>query len=37
VIVGERELKEGKVIVKDLFKREQAEVAISILADKIKA
>ena len=37
VIVGERELKEGKVIVKDLYKREQAEVAISILADKIKA
>lgn len=37
VIVGERELKEGKVVVKDLCKREQAEVAISMLADKIKA
>ena len=37
VIVGERELKEGKVVFKDLCKREQAEVAISMLADKIKA
>jgi histidyl-tRNA synthetase len=37
VIVGERELKEGKVVVKNLCKREQTEVAISMLADKIKA
>jgi histidyl-tRNA synthetase len=37
VIVGERELKEGKVVVKNLCKREQDEVAISMLADKINA
>jgi histidyl-tRNA synthetase len=37
VIVGERELKEGKVVVKNLCKREQDEIATSMLADKIKA
>lgn len=37
VIVGERELKEGKVVVKDLRKREQAEVSVSGLVEKIKA
>ena len=35
VIVGERELKEGKVMVKDLAKREQTTVDISELAQKI--
>lgn len=37
VIVGERELKEGKVVLKDFAKREQAEVAIKELAEKIRA
>ena len=36
VIVGERELKEGKVVVKDLVKRTQVEVEIKALAEKIK-
>ena len=36
VIVGERELKEGKVVVKDLAKREQTEVTISTLAEKVQ-
>ena len=36
VIVGERELKEGKVTLKDLAKREQAEVEIKDLAERIK-
>ncbi len=36
VIVGERELKEGKVVVRDLHKREQTTVALEELADKIK-
>ena len=35
VIVGERELKEGKVMVKDLDKREQTTVDISELAQRI--
>lgn len=35
VIVGERELKEGKVVFRDLAKREQTEVAISSLSEKI--
>jgi histidyl-tRNA synthetase len=35
IIVGERELKEGKVVVKDLSKRTQAEVEIKALAQKI--
>ena len=35
VIVGERELKEGKVVVKDLANRTQAEVEIKALAKKI--
>ncbi len=35
IIVGERELKENKVMVKDLAKREQETVAISKLAQKI--
>jgi histidyl-tRNA synthetase len=37
VIVGERELKEGKVVLKDFVKREQIEVAIKELAAKIRA
>ncbi len=37
IIVGERELKEGKVVVRDLAKREQIEVPISGLAEKIKS
>ena len=37
VIVGERELKEGKVVVKDLSKRTQTEVKIEELAQKIKS
>ena len=37
VIVGERELQEDKVTVKDLAKREQAEVQLSKLAEKIKS
>jgi histidyl-tRNA synthetase len=37
VIVGERELKEGTVVVKDLAKREQSTVAIQKLVEKIKS
>lgn len=36
VIVGERELKEGAVMLKDLTQRTQSTVAISELAQKIK-
>ncbi len=36
VIVGERELKEGKVVVRDLAKRQQVEVQIDALAEKVK-
>jgi histidyl-tRNA synthetase len=36
VIVGERELKEGTVVVKDLKKREQTTVSIAGLLEKIK-
>jgi histidyl-tRNA synthetase len=36
IIVGERELKEGKVVVKDLAKRTQEEVEITVLAEKVK-
>jgi histidyl-tRNA synthetase len=36
VIVGERELKEGAVVLKNLASREQVTVAISELAQKIK-
>jgi histidyl-tRNA synthetase len=36
VIVGERELKEDSVVVKDLAKREQATVKIAELPDKIR-
>jgi histidyl-tRNA synthetase len=36
VIVGERELKEGTVVIKDLRKREQTAVSIAILSEKIK-
>ena len=36
VIVGERELKEGAVVVRDLVKREQTVVEIGRLAEKIK-
>jgi histidyl-tRNA synthetase len=34
--VGERELKEGAVVVRDLAKREQTTVKIEDLAEKIK-
>jgi histidyl-tRNA synthetase len=36
VIVGERELKEGTVVVKDLKKREQTTIPIAGLLEKIK-
>jgi histidyl-tRNA synthetase len=36
VIVGERELKEGSVVLKDLAKREQTIVSIKELSEKIK-
>jgi histidyl-tRNA synthetase len=36
VIVGERELKEGKVVVKDLAKRSQEEIEITKLAEKVR-
>jgi histidyl-tRNA synthetase len=36
VIVGERELKEDSVVVRDLAKREQSVVAIEKLAEKIR-
>jgi histidyl-tRNA synthetase len=36
VIIGERELKESKVVVKDLAKRTQTQVEIVKLAEKIK-
>jgi len=36
VIVGERELKEGKVVVRNLTKREQAAVPLEELTRKIK-
>jgi histidyl-tRNA synthetase len=36
VIVGERELKEGTVVVKDLKKREQTTIPITGLLEKIK-
>jgi histidyl-tRNA synthetase len=35
VIVGERELKEGAVVVRDLAKHEQTTVKIEKLAEKI--
>jgi histidyl-tRNA synthetase len=37
VIVGERELKQGAVMLKDLAEREQSIVAIEKLTDKIKS
>jgi histidyl-tRNA synthetase len=37
IIVGERELKEGKVVVKDLANRTQAEVEITALVQKIRS
>ena len=37
VIVGERELKNARVVVRDLTKREQTTVQIAELLDKIKA
>ena len=37
IIVGERELKEGKVVIKDLTNRTQAEIEISALAQKIRS
>ena len=36
VIVGERELRQGKAMIKDLAKRTQAEVKIPAIAEKIK-
>ncbi len=36
VLVGERELKEGKVVVKDLAKRTQTEVEIKDLHEKVQ-
>jgi histidyl-tRNA synthetase len=33
--VGERELKEGKVVVKDLAMRTQADVEIKALKEKV--
>jgi histidyl-tRNA synthetase len=36
VIVGERELKEGAVVLKDLSKREQSTISIDKLFEKIK-
>ena len=37
VMVGERELKEGRVVVKDLAKRTQEETEITKLAEKVKS
>ena len=37
VIIGERELKESKVVVKDLAKRTQTQVEIAKLVEKIKS
>ncbi len=37
IIVGERELKEGKVVVKDLTNRTQSEVEISTLPQKLRS
>jgi histidyl-tRNA synthetase len=37
VVVGERELKEGSVVVKDLVKRQQNTVLISKLVEKFKS
>jgi histidyl-tRNA synthetase len=37
VIVGERELKEGAVMLKDLYSRQQTTVSIKDLASKIKS
>jgi histidyl-tRNA synthetase len=37
VIVGERELKEGKVMLKDLANRTQTEIEIGALAEKLKS
>ena len=37
VMVGERELKEGAVVVKDLTKREQSTVKIEEVADRIRS
>ena len=36
IIIGERELKEGAVMLKNLSKREQTTIPITELADKIK-
>jgi histidyl-tRNA synthetase len=36
IIIGERELKEGSVMLKNLAKREQTTVPIKDLAEKIK-
>ncbi len=37
VIVGERELKQGKVVIKDLAKRSQEEISVSDLATRIRS
>jgi histidyl-tRNA synthetase len=36
IIIGERELKEGAVMLKNLAKREQTLVSLKELAEKIK-
>ena len=36
VIVGERELKEGAVVLKDLVNRQQKQVALKNLVEEIK-
>ena len=36
VIVGERELKQGTVVIRDLAKREQTVVAITKLLERIR-
>jgi histidyl-tRNA synthetase len=36
-MVGERELKEGAVVVRNLAKREQSTVKIEEIRDKIKS
>jgi histidyl-tRNA synthetase len=36
IIVGERELKEGEVVVRDLAKHKQTTVEIKKLAEKIR-
>ena len=37
IIVGEKELKENKVVLKNLAKRTQKEVEIAVIAERIKS